>query len=263
MNKSLYNLLSKFVKILYANRITNKPYLNESTRLYYEISQHLKFLFQRNLKYEPEIQKNISSFINNGDKIFDIGANIGQYTLLFSDIVAANGEVFAIEPDFKNYSFLQFNCNINKKSNVTCLNFGLGEQEGILEYYRDTETGGRSGSFKREFVGDKFKGLKDQVNVKTLDSLLAEFGIPDFVKIDVEGFEYEVINGLTQKLNDTVFFIEVREETKLKVFDYFKIKQYKCYQIDSPIKLIQNPYDIPGFANLIFISKKNKTKIPR
>ncbi|GGZ93567.1 FkbM family methyltransferase [Algibacter mikhailovii] len=254
----LHNIILKLTKIFYGSRIVSKPYINDNTRLFYEISQHLNFLFQGKIKYENNLQQKIKGFINRGDVVFDIGGNIGQYALMFSELVGNKGKVFSFEPDYKNFSFLQFNTNINKKKNLFCLNNGIGAEEGILEFYRDSETGGRMGSFKREFVKKRYKGFKEQVEIIKCDSLINKYGIPNFVKIDVEGFEYEVLKGLKSVLKETIFFIEVREETKEKVFQYFKHKNYTCYWIDFENKLIKKNQEIPGFANLIFFPP-NKT----
>lgn len=255
MKSFFYCLFSKISKLLLSERIIGKPFLNENTKLYYEISQHLTFLFQKKIRYEDYLQKKINSLINKGDIIFDIGGNIGQYALLFSELVGNEGKVYSFEPDYKNFSFLQFNKNINKKENLICLNYGLGAKEGILEFYRDTETGGRMGSFKKEFVKNRYRGLSEQVEINKFDKLIYQYGIPDFVKIDVEGFEYEVLSGLSKILKETIFFIEVRKETKTKVFEYFNKDYFNCYSIDSNNKLINDAKEILDFANLIFIPK--------
>jgi hypothetical protein len=72
------------------------------------------------------------------------------------------------------------------------------------------------------------------------------------VKIDVEGFEKDVISGLTLSLKNCVFLIEIREETKNDVFFFFQEKGYRCIWVDMDDKEINNVEEIPGFANLIF-----------
>jgi FkbM family methyltransferase len=255
MNRFIYNLTSKLIKILTNGDIVGKDIYGLNKKLYYERSQHLTFLFKSKIKYEEIIQKKIRKYLNEGDLVFDIGGNIGQYAIPFSEIIGNKGKVVSFEPDYRNYSFLQFNTNINKCKNVICQNYGIGGGDSKMEFYRDSETGGRRGSYKKKYVGANFKGLSDIVYIKKFDTIISEFGIPNFVKIDVEGFEDEIIGGLSTDLKNCIFLIEVREETKSKVFKFFNQKKYECIWIDNIDKIIKNTEEIPGFANLIFKKK--------
>jgi FkbM family methyltransferase len=252
MKKTIYNLVSKSVKLFSKGDIIGKRISGLNKTLYYERSQHLTFLFQPTIKYEETLQSKIKEYIRKGDIIFDIGANIGQYAMPFSELVGKHGKVYSFEPDFKNFAFLQFNTNINKCYNVTCLNHGLGKLNSEMDFFRDTETGGRTGSFKKEFVGKNYKGFKENVVLKSFDTIIKLYGNPDFVKIDVEGFEEEVIEGLTIDLQNCKFLIEVRADTKNIIFEYFNRNGYECLWIDNSTKLINKADEIPGFANLIF-----------
>ena len=142
--------------------------------------------------------------------------------------------------------------NINNCQNVICLNCGIGGDENNMVFFRDTETGGRMGSFKKEYVGPNFSGLTDKVSVIKFDTLISRYGKPSFVKIDVEGFENEVLSGLTLNFQNCVFLIEVREETKSDVFNFFIKNNYKCMWVDEADIQIFNADEIPSFANLIF-----------
>lgn len=254
MRAAIKLVLARILKRYFQNRIAVKAYNGTKSLLYYEESQHLMFAFKSRLSYEPTIQGKIKKYIHEVGLVFDIGGNIGQYTLLFSDLVGEKGKVVTIEPDYKNFSFLQFNVNVNNLSNVVCLKKGISDTPGVVEFYRDTETGGRKGSFERAFVHQNFKGFTEKVETTTLDSLIEEYGCPHFVKVDVEGFEAKVINGLTKQLKNTVFLVEVREETKQEVFHYFQQREYVCYHIDEEVDVeIRTPEQIPKFANLLFI----------
>ena len=252
MKKFIYDLIRKGIKLFIKGEIISKKYDKYNKVLYYERGQHLTFLFQSKIKYEENIQNKLSQYIKKEDLVFDIGGNIGQYAIPFSELVGNKGRVISFEPDYKNFSFLQFNININRCTNVTCLNYGLGNNDIKQEFYRDTKTGGRMGSFKKEFVGNNFEGYTDTVIIKKFDSLISEYGIPAFVKIDVEGFEKEVLSGLTLNFQNSIFLIEVREETKNYIFNFFKEKGYQCLWVDGDDKLINSIEELPGFANLIF-----------
>lgn len=252
MKRLIYSLVSKTVKVFSKNDIIGKKFNGNDKTLYYERAQYLAFLFQKRIKYEDDIQSKLNNYITEGSTVFDIGANIGQYSLPFSNLVGSSGKVYSFEPDYKNFAFLQFNVNINKCSNIICCNHAIGRNNSQQEFYRDTETGGRRGTFNKRYVGEKFKGFKEIVNLKSFDTIISKFGEPDFVKIDVEGFEVDVLDGLTVDLTNSTFLIEVRNQTKEKVFDYFDKKGYGCICVDDNDRVINKAEEIPGFANLIF-----------
>ncbi|MGJ5641262.1 FkbM family methyltransferase [Formosa sp. S-31] len=252
MKKLLYNFVSWFVKLIAKRKVVMKPVKGFNKVLYYEKAQHLNFLFQKEANYEPHLLKRITPYICPGARIFDIGANIGQYTLIFSELVGEAGEILSFEPDFKNFAFLQFNTTINACKNVRCYNYGIGSEDTRRQFFRDTETGGRKGSFNKEYVENSFKGYTDEVQIKGLDTVIDEFGIPDFVKIDTEGFELEIISGLKRELEHCVFFIEVEDNSIFKVFDYFNTRGFTCLCIDKEPQEITDAKMIKRNANLIF-----------
>jgi len=140
--------------------------------------------------------------------------------------------------------------NINKCKNVICCNYGVGNENVILDFYRDTITGGRRSSFKRGFVEEI---TIEEVTTKNINTLIAEFGKPNFIKIDVEGFEEQIIEGIGTDIEESVFLIEVREETKNKIYDYFNSIKFQCIYIDGKMDIIiNNSNQISPYANLIF-----------
>jgi FkbM family methyltransferase len=252
MSSLLRSIASKCLKALPVGGIVGKKMKGINKKLFFEPTQHLSFFLQREIEYEANVQEGIKQYIKAGDTIFDIGGNIGQYAMLFSELAGDNGNVYSFEPDFKNFSFLQFNSNINKCGNLHCYNMGVGNCDTELEFFRDTETGGRMGSFIKDFVGLNYRGYKDIVRLRKFDTLIRELGKPSFIKIDVEGFEIDVLNGLTETLEDSKFLVEVRKETKQRVYEYFNDKGFKCLWLDNGPREINRAEEIPDFANLIF-----------
>lgn len=247
-------LISNILKKIFNNVIVNKKINNSNYFLYYEKSQHLIFAFKKLINYESNIQEKIKKHIDKGDLVFDIGGNIGQYALVLSSLVGENGKVISVEPDYKNFSFLQFNVTINQIKNIELLKTGLDKTSNSLIFFRDTVTGGRKGSFNKDYVNESYSGFNETVTTTTIDNLIDVYGVPSFIKIDVEGFESNVINGLTKKLPNTTFLIEVRKETKQEIFDYFKTRLYVCYHLDpTESVLINDAHQIPDFANLLFL----------
>jgi hypothetical protein len=143
---------------------------------------------------------------------------------------------------------------MNKLSNVTSFNIEIGEFNTQLDYFIDSKTGSRNGSFIKDFVGNNFIGDSSTMEVKNLFSLFHSLGTPHFIKIDVEGFEIEIIKGIINfDINNIKFLIEVRFETKDFILSYFHKLGFKCLLVDNnePIFII-NTNQIPNFANLFF-----------
>lgn len=240
------------INVLFRNVIITKRIINSQKLLSYSLSQHLTFLFQRKIDYEPEVWMNIKPYINQDSLIYDIGSNIGQYAIRFSEL-ASHGKVICVEPDPGNLPFLQFNREINYADNIKILNVGIGALNGRIKFYRDITNGGRLSSLNE----DRFL-VPTEVESITFDNLISQFGVPDFVKIDVEGSENQVLNSLTSCDNKTIYLVEVRESTKEFVFNYFHLKDYYCYCVDKVEKYkIDTSSSIPSFANLLFIKNGN------
>lgn len=255
MKRALHAILQTIVKYIAKGMITGKPMQASNLILHYEVDQFLGFLFQRKIAYEPRLQQKLSKYISESSLVFDVGSNIGQYALWFSHL-APHGRVICYEPDSKNFAFLSFNVLFNRRENIELCKCGLGDSISEQTFYRDTITGGRSGSLGVEFVNDKYEGATESIRVSTLDEQVERFGVPDFVKIDVEGFEYSVLKGLTQVSPTTSFFVEVRDTSATKVFNYFSEKGFNCVMLDEKTdKAIGSLGMIPGFCNLLFTHK--------
>ncbi|RYU90580.1 FkbM family methyltransferase [Mucilaginibacter terrigena] len=124
------------------------------------------------------------------DLFIDIGANIGSYTMLAG--AEAGASVIAVEPIPQTFEHLTQNVKLNNIGNmVTALNIGLGSKKDILKFTRTHDTGNHVAT---DIDTDVVK-----VNVDTLDNIL-EGKIPLLLKMDVEGFETEVLNGAINTL---------------------------------------------------------------
>ena len=127
-----------------------------------------------------------------GDLVFDVGANIGYTAILFSHMAGATGKVIALEPSPKCFRLLER--TVSDISNVDCLNLAASSSEGEVSFYE-------SDSLDRSSIED-IPGIKPySVKTMTLDTLASKLGLPAFVKIDVEGHESSVIEGMSAMLN--------------------------------------------------------------
>ncbi len=139
-----------------------------------------------------------SQFIKKGDLCFDVGAHKGNRTAIFLKLGA---KVVAVEPQESCVKYLK--SKFGEKPNFVLVEKGLAEKEGefimsICEEANDIST--FSEKWKTGRFSDYKWNKKQLVPVTTLDSLIKEFGLPVFCKIDVEGFEYQVLRGLSQPI---------------------------------------------------------------
>lgn len=152
-------------------------------------------------KLKPEIVKSESQEINfyqnniqSGDLVFDVGAHLGDKTAAF---LALNAEVVAIEPDRRFIKHIEK--RFSNKAKIHLVNKGISPKPETLLFYR-RKTASTSG-----VVQDWCKGVDDaatvyEIQTTTLDLLIEQFGLPKYIKIDVEGFEIEVLRGLSRSI---------------------------------------------------------------
>lgn len=132
------------------------------------------------------------------DACFDIGANIGWYSLILDRIAPAGAAVFAFEPDPDNYRLLAANVRRNQAAKVQASPCGLGQRAGTATLFRYSH----KNRGRHSMLGDA-AGEPITVEVTTLDDFREAHapGRPvGFVKIDVEGFELPVLRGGTRTL---------------------------------------------------------------
>ncbi|MCG6885826.1 MAG: FkbM family methyltransferase [Proteobacteria bacterium] len=138
--------------------------------------------------HEFEDMSFLLHFLRPGDLFVDIGANIGSYTVLASKVAGAH--TITIEPVPSAFAALTDNILLNDiQGRVRTENFAVGSENRMLTFSLDRDTGNHA---IPEKVG--YKGSTTTVACRRLDDLLDD-EVPKLIKIDVEGFETEVING--------------------------------------------------------------------
>jgi len=142
-------------------------------------------------------------FIRPGDLCFDIGAHMGDRVRAWSRLGA---RVIALEPHPGMMSWLQ--CWYGRQPNITLMERAVGAQPGVATLWISRLTPSVS-TISREWLttvqqSRRFAGVRWEeqvpVTVTTLDALISQYGRPAFCKIDVEGAELEVLQGLSQAL---------------------------------------------------------------
>jgi len=173
-----------------------------------------------NIRYYINMISFYSPFIKRGDLCFDIGASVGDKTRIFLKLGA---RVICVEPLKICVKMLYESFGHNK--NVIIVGKAIGEKDGygVLSICDDYYT---LSTLSNKWMTDgkyatKFSWTRTQrVKITTLDNLIKLYGLPRFCKIDVEGFEENVLKGLTQKISYLCF------EFHKELFDEMK----KCIE---------------------------------
>lgn len=162
----------------------------------------------------PE-ERFVSQLAFKGKTVYDIGAYQGVFTLFFARASGLAGQVVAFEPNPANYRRILENAALNRFEHIRAFNMALGKTEGTATLvYRDCERsmGSIEPAQQEELRG--WGGVEHvEAAVAALDGLIAKEGLPppDFVKIDVEGHEMAVLEGMACALAEhrPQLFIEV------------------------------------------------------
>lgn len=185
--------------------------------------------------YEKEESTMMENLVADGDNFFDIGANMGWYSI---NIAASRRRtrVYAFEPIPTTYAALSTNLALNATANVTAHNFGLSSQAGEFTYYYYPEGSGNASAVNLTGRDDVATA---QCKVRTLDDYTAETGIrTDFIKCDVEGAELLVFQGgrTTIERDKPVVLAEILRKWSAKfnydpneIFALFRELGYEVY----------------------------------
>ncbi len=191
----------------------------------------------REIMATNEFQK----ILKPGMVIADAGANIGYYALMEAKAVGENGAVYAIEPVPENVELLKKNVTTNTYKNIEVIKAAAGSKKGKAKFFVSTKS--NLGSMV-ESANEKDIETEMEVDVLPLDTILKGKRSPDFVRMDVEGYELEILKGMTQVLKKKKLglFIEVHAEFmgKDKTIEFFKLLKANGF------KSCKIFHDLPG-----------------
>jgi FkbM family methyltransferase len=172
-----------------------------------------------------------------GDVVLDVGAYTGLYTIISSKRVGQNGKVIAIEADPTNFEILNRNIKLNGLTNVISLNYTVYSKETKLKFYLLP-----SGTKYNNIMSDRIKKTEEkfiEINPDKLDDILQQNGIShsdvNWIKIDVEGGEFEVLKGTTgilSKSKDIALLIKVHNSKSSinlyrQIIEFLKVYNFK------------------------------------
>lgn len=175
--------------------------------------------------YEYEKQKLISREVRPGSVFWDVGANVGFYSLLASKLVGW-GKVFAFEPVPRNLAYLREHLALNRVANVQVLGIAVSDKNGCANF--ETEESGFMGHLSGE------GGIA--VPTATLDSLVDDSAVlpPDYVKMDIEGAELMALRGANQtfhRFRPVLFLATHGREVEAECRRLLELWGYDCRNI--------------------------------
>jgi len=162
----------------------------------YKYNFKLYYVFYYIYKYVSDYSKIkfLKSIIKNGNVVYDIGSNVGFYTKLLSDLVSSTGQVHAFEPDRLNFSILEK--RFGSYQNIFLYNMAVGEYEGKIKLYESEDMNVDHQTF------DSGEGrVFTEVDVVSIDTFMSESTEVDFIKIDIQGYDYYAIKGMQKTIS--------------------------------------------------------------
>jgi FkbM family methyltransferase len=200
-----------------------------------------------------------------GQVVLDVGANIGAHTLCFAKLVGPEGAVLAFEPQRIVYQMLCGNIALNALTNVFANHLALGREAGtVLVPQPDYALPGNFGGIA---LGSFASG--ERVSVVALDSL--DLPRCDFVKIDVEGMERDVLEGAArtiERFQPTLYVENDRADRSPALIEYLLGMGYRLYwhcpQLFNPKNYdneAENVFGGVGSINMICLPRASETVI--
>ncbi len=203
--------------------------------------------------------------------VFDVGANKGEYSKLIHSSIN-NCEILAFEPHPNTYKNLEN--NLKELRNIKLYNCGLSSTNSKMKLYDyNNNDGSAHASLNNQIFKEVYGSntISHEIEVFTLDKIIKEYNIKflDFLKIDVEGFELEVLKGSINLINNKQIgiiqfeFTQLNSTTRVLFKDFYKLlsSNYNIYRLlpNGLLKIKEyNPTtnEIFAYQNFVAIIKK-------
>lgn len=205
--------------------------------------------------FETHIVDLIDQFVRHGDICLDVGANIGFYSCRLANLVGDEGKVLSFEPVNYNRKLLNLNVRANGLRNLEIFEFGLGAKNETLEmkvFPEDDFLIGHNSFVDNETILANARYDVEKIEVRSIDDVLEQGKIAkvDFVKVDIEGYEYHFFKGaknLLENIRPTIIFEHSPDRLSLLGIDENEFvgffRNYDVYQIHLGGL---EPYDFDG-----------------
>ena len=227
-------------------------------------NEHLdKWIYVYN-SYETTILEEIMKNIKKGDKVLDVGANIGHHSLFMSRLVGEKGTVTAFEPISFLRSQFEKSIKINQIKNIKISSLALGEKESSETIYIcESNVAGSS------LVNSSKGGKEEFIHVAPLDSLSLT---TSFIKIDVEGYEYFVLKGAEETIKRSrptilleyspLYYERTNPTHKKEIITFLRKYNYEIFDLEDSRKKVINDEEFLSSFNKDLRAQTNIICIP-
>lgn len=207
----------------------------------------------------------IKKYTKQNDTVLDIGANIGFYAELLSNVVGVNGKVHCFEPDATNFNYLKKRC-INLK-NVSVNNKAVSDKTGVLKIYTSKQLNVDHRTYKPDDYDQEI-----DIDAIAIDDYL-NGQVVNFIKMDIQGFEMSAVKGMHKTLEShdlkilSEFWPYGMRKAGTSVLEYFQfLKQYNfyIYLIDTNTltelteEKVKSFLDLPESSYMNIFASKNR-----
>jgi FkbM family methyltransferase len=193
---------------------------------------------------ESPVQQAMAKHLRQGDVCYDIGANMGFFSLIAARLVGPTGFVNAFEPVAENAASIRENVRLNQFSNINAFEVAVGCTSGEAELLLTDWDGGST--LATSSVKPSEPVSRRSVRVVALDDFIAEKNLrpPNFVKIDVEGLELEVMQGMTKTIETArpILLYEVDDGDREKFVDRWTALDKYVRDLGYDIVHLDNSY---------------------
>lgn len=231
------------------------------SKLCFEIGSELeKYRVESIFDKEPETIAWIDDLSIDGGVIYDIGANIGIYSM-YAAYKNSKLQVYSFEPVSSNFIALQKNININKFTNVAAFNLAISSSNKLTNLFLSDIREGNSGAQIDRPVnenGELFGALKIETILSfSMDFLIESLNlpVPNFLKIDVDGHETDILKGMEKTLSN-----ENLKEILVEFNNFPDFEEWKLI-LESNGLFLNTKYDIlPNHSGIRRAAKGSLTR---
>ncbi len=217
--RALWDRLLMVIYGLFGIRFPVKKIQNFKMMLDYED----RGLSHQLLKYEvrePDHKYLIEHELKPGMIVLDCGANIGYYALMMGKRVGDTGRIISVEPSPNNYHHLSLNVILNGMDHVIdTLHMGLSNESGMGQLFLSEHSNCHTFYPPSQDSQEAQTGRSIPIPLRSIPDIVKEFGKFDFLRMDTEGFEVEILEGLVPALDDESFRPTLLFETHPHSYD--------------------------------------------
>lgn len=200
-----------------------------------------------------------------GMTFVDVGANVGEITLIAAKLVGKTGRVISFEPVTSTFEKLRENINLNRFEHVSLMKYGLGEEsQDNIPIYSSSGNLSSDENCGLASLYNKSRSERpiDNISIRTMDDIVGSLGLAsvDLIKVDIEGGEMSFLVGAEKLLRERcpMLIVEVQEYTSqqagwniLQLFNYLEGFGYEFFDITKKGKLVRrDKYKKSKYANV-------------